>query len=84
MHVHENAPRASIASKREEVVNEFVRLVGVSGVGGEVGGGGREGVLGLGLEKEWRVECGDVFVVKGYGPGVVHLVFDVEILPRDG
>lgn len=82
MHVHENAPRASIAAKREEVVNEFVRLVGAGGVGG--GGGGREGVLGLGLRKGWRVECGDVVVVKGYGPGVVHLVFDVEILPRDG
>lgn len=82
MHAHENVPRADIARRRREVVAEFCALVGM--VRGEVGVGVGVGMgvgEGEGVGDKWEVRCGDVVRVKGYGPGVEHCVFDVEVLP---
>ncbi|ELR02660.1 hypothetical protein GMDG_05614, partial [Pseudogymnoascus destructans 20631-21] len=83
MHVHENVKE----SGRKEMVkgDEIVEVVR-----GVVGGGGRgevereeeEGREGGEERKEINVEVRSVAMVKGFGPGVNHMVFDVWVGPK--
>lgn len=66
MHVHEN-----IKEGGEEENERGREIVGV--VRGVVGGGGKE---------EVDVKVMNVAVVKGFGPGVRHVVFDVWVGPK--
>ena len=66
IHAHENIAKADIESRKEEVVETFMRLV--------------KKHWSQGREVQWEVKCEHVEQVKSYAPGVVHCVLDVSVL----
>ena len=76
MHVHENVKESG--RKEEDRGDEIMGVVR-----GVVGGGGKGTVEEGGKERrEVHVEVRNVAVVKGFGPGVRHLVYDVWVGPK--
>ncbi|KAL4890186.1 S-adenosyl-L-methionine-dependent methyltransferase [Aspergillus ambiguus] len=68
IHVHENVDLRHVDKKKEEVTMEIARL--------------RSQATGLRLVVGSTAICRHVEHVKTYAPGIMHCVFDIEILPH--
>ncbi|KAN0081066.1 S-adenosyl-L-methionine-dependent methyltransferase [Elaphomyces granulatus] len=67
VHVHENVDVQQIEKRKEEIINEF-RTMRIAKDGGAT------------ISEEVLAGCCHVERVKTYAPGVMHCVFDIEIL----
>lgn len=65
IHAHENVNAKEIDLRKLEVVETFRAIANTSGLS----------------RSAFRVACEHVEVVKSYGPGIYHCVFDIAILP---
>jgi tRNA wybutosine-synthesizing protein 2 len=65
LHVHENVDVRDFQSRKIEIVQEIGKLVAVD-------------VAKLG---QWETSCCHLEEVKTYAPGVMHCVFDIQVLP---
>lgn len=65
LHVHENVDVKTLQPRKEEIVQEIGELVGA-----DVAKRGR-----------WETSCCHLEEVKTYAPGVMHCVFDIQVLP---
>ncbi|KAI4189356.1 MAG: hypothetical protein LQ346_005120 [Caloplaca aetnensis] len=69
IHAHENVAAKHIAERKQEVVEVFEDLVD------------EYHLPSSSTTPSFRVECQHVEQVKAYGPGIIHCVFDIAILP---
>ncbi|KAL8902764.1 MAG: hypothetical protein Q9207_004392 [Kuettlingeria erythrocarpa] len=70
IHAHENVAAKHIAERKHEVGEIFEDLVNQYHV-----------PTSSSTTPSFRVECQHVEQVKAYGPGIIHCVFDISILP---
>ncbi|KAF9886392.1 hypothetical protein FE257_011537 [Aspergillus nanangensis] len=68
IHVHENVNMQQVEEKKEQVTREVGRL--------------RSKILGYPSPAESVAACRHIEHVKTYAPGVMHCVFDIELLPH--
>jgi tRNA wybutosine-synthesizing protein 2 len=67
LHVHENVDIRDLQSRKAEIVQDISKLV----------------VVDVAKRGQWKITCCHLEQVKTYAPGVMHCVFDIQILPQD-
>jgi tRNA wybutosine-synthesizing protein 2 len=67
LHVHENVDIRDFQSRKAEIVQDIGKLVAAD----------------VAKRGQWETSCSHLEEVKTYAPGVMHCVFDIQILPQD-
>lgn len=66
LHVHENVDVRDLQARKVEIVEAIGQLV----------------VADVAKRGQWEISCCHLEEVKTYAPGVMHCVFDIQILPK--
>ena len=67
LHVHENVDVRDLQSRKAEIVQDIGKLVAADAA----------------KRGQWETSCCHLEEVKTYAPGVMHCVYDIQILPQD-
>ena len=67
LHVHENVNIKDLQSRKAEIVQDIGKLVAAD----------------VAKHGQWETSCCHLEEVKTYAPGIMHCVFDIQILPQN-
>jgi tRNA wybutosine-synthesizing protein 2 len=65
LHVHENVDVRDLQSRKDEIVKEIGKLLAAD----------------VAKRGQWETSCCHLEEVKTYAPGIMHCVFDIQVLP---